>query len=302
MSQLVVMRGLPASGKTTRAKEYASIGFLRVCRDDIRLMVAGKYAGLTNDQEYAVTVIEEGAVIRALQAGKNVVVDAMHLRPRYVRKWAKIALEYGADFDICELDVTLEDSQRRDRLRYEMGQRFVGPTAISKMARFLGKDGALLPVSLEDLQPAVEPVEPYVAPSGKPDAILVDIDGTLAHMQGRSPFDWKRVGEDAIDPEVRDIVQDFWDSGNEVILMSGRDAVCRKATERWLSDMHVPYDELYMRGEGDTRKDSIVKLELFDTHVRRRFNVRLVLDDRNQVVEMWRSLGLKCFQVAPGDF
>lgn len=57
-----------------------------------------------------------------------------------------------------------------------------------------------------------------------------------------------------------------------------------------------------MRKSGDMRKDSIVKREMFDEHIRGRYNVNFVLDDRNQVVELWRSMGLTCLQVADGDF
>lgn len=60
--------------------------------------------------------------------------------------------------------------------------------------------------------------------------------------------------------------------------------------------------ELHMRPAGDRRRDSIVKAELFDRHVRDQYRVLVVLDDRKQVVEMWRSLGLTCLQVAEGDF
>lgn len=63
----------------------------------------------------------------------------------------------------------------------------------------------------------------------------------------------------------------------------------------------IPY-QLYMRGEGATRKDSIIKEELFMEHVYRKYNVLFVLDDRNQVVDKWREMGLTCFQVAPGNF
>ena len=59
---------------------------------------------------------------------------------------------------------------------------------------------------------------------------------------------------------------------------------------------------LFMRASGDTRKDEIVKLELFDAHVRGKYDVRLVLDDRDRVVRMWRSIGLTCLQVADGEF
>ena len=57
-----------------------------------------------------------------------------------------------------------------------------------------------------------------------------------------------------------------------------------------------------MRPAGDRRRDSIVKAELFDRKVRDEYRVLVVLDDRKQVVDMWRSLGLTCLQVAEGDF
>ena len=45
-----------------------------------------------------------------------------------------------------------------------------------------------------------------------------------------------------------------------------------------------------------------MKLELFDRHVRDSYDVRYVLDDRQQVVDAWRSIGLTVFQVAEGNF
>lgn len=60
--------------------------------------------------------------------------------------------------------------------------------------------------------------------------------------------------------------------------------------------------ELHMREEGDMRQDSVVKEEIYRKEIEPRFNVHLVLDDRNQVVDMWRKLGLPCWQVAEGNF
>jgi hypothetical protein len=57
-----------------------------------------------------------------------------------------------------------------------------------------------------------------------------------------------------------------------------------------------------MRPAGDSRRDAIVKQEIFDTEVRDRWRVVGVFDDRRQVVRMWRALGLTVFQVAEGDF
>lgn len=136
-------------------------------------------------------------------------------------------------------------------------------------------------------------------------AVLVDIDGTLALRTGdRSPFDWHRVGEDAPNPAVIELVQIIRAAGcHRIILMSGRDESCRHQTEMWLDTHLGPFDELHMRAEKDNRKDSIVKRELYESHVHGRYEVTFVIDDRDQVVRMWRDeLGLTVFQCADGAF
>lgn len=145
---------------------------------------------------------------------------------------------------------------------------------------------------------------PYVPDPTLPPAWIVDIDGTLAHMSDRSPYHWHRVGEDSLSPAVMAAVTAFAASPEKpaIVLVSGRDGVCRPETEQWLAEHRVPYTELHMRAPGDNRKDSIVKAELFDRFVRHRYRVVAVLDDRDQVVRMWRRMGLVCFQVAEGDF
>lgn len=60
--------------------------------------------------------------------------------------------------------------------------------------------------------------------------------------------------------------------------------------------------ELFMRPAGDTRNDAVVKLELFDQHIRDRYDVLRCYDDRARVVAAWRSIGLTVFQVADGNF
>jgi hypothetical protein len=137
-----------------------------------------------------------------------------------------------------------------------------------------------------------------------PRAVLVDIDGTLAHRGDRSPYDWSRVGEDQPNPAVIELVQTIAAAGqHRIILMSGRDEVCRQQTEMWLDAQAVPYEALYMRPHKDNRKDSIVKADLYRRHIEGRYDVAWVVDDRDQVVRMWREeLGLTCLQVAEGNF
>jgi len=130
---------------------------------------------------------------------------------------------------------------------------------------------------------------------GKESCILVDVDGTLAHMDGlRGPFEWEKVGLDRVDTVVRDIVNNLGKT-NKVIIMSGRDSVCRDETYDWLVDNGVNFDELYMRPEGDTRPDFDVKNEIIQNHINGMMNVTAWFDDRPQITRLANILGAKIF-------
>jgi hypothetical protein len=158
--------------------------------------------------------------------------------------------------------------------------------------------------------PVVEPYGPVVEPytpawPDRPTAIIVDIDGTLAHNNGgRSPYDYTRVLEDDVDPDVRALMKYHWDKGDVVIICSGRDNDCLEETQEWLIENGVKFDFLYMRPtvKGQKDPDWVIKLAIFNEKIRHNYNVRFVLDDRQQVVQLWRRLGLKCWQVADGNF
>ncbi len=127
--------------------------------------------------------------------------------------------------------------------------------------------------------------------------IIVDIDGTLAHMTGRSPYDFDRVNEDAVDIAVANICAFYYDDGYSVILLSGRDEACRTVTVDWLHTNCIAYSRLFMRAEGDRRQDTVVKKELFDAHIRGMYDVEFVIDDHPCVCRQWRDMGLKVLQV-----
>jgi len=134
---------------------------------------------------------------------------------------------------------------------------------------------------------------------------ICDIDGTLALMNGRGPFDWSRVGEDLPNEPVISVVKSFISSDYHIVYMSGRMEEARKQTELWLDvNVHGKYRgfPLFMRADGDYRPDMVVKKELYENHILGNYDVAGVIDDRDQVVKMWRDLGLTCFQVAEGNF
>jgi hypothetical protein len=143
----------------------------------------------------------------------------------------------------------------------------------------------------------------------QPRVVLCDIDGTIALMgKGepgrREPYDWSRVGEDDPCAPIVALVGILRSAGFRIVYVSGRDEACRRITESWLlhHGLLVEDELLLMRPAGDNRPDHEVKLEIYRRRVEPHYNVAYVLDDRDQVVRMWRSLGLTVLQVAEGDF
>ncbi|QQV92776.1 polynucleotide kinase [Mycobacterium phage OhShagHennessy] len=301
---LTAMRGYPGSGKSTMARQIANeLGAVVVSRDELRIMLHDSYWTGKAECEDQVTVAERAMVTALLKNGFSVVLDETNLEPNRLRKWAKLASQFGATFRRYDMAVPVEECIKRDRRRWERGIRSVGEDVIRKMAkRYPMKNWP-------DIQapPTFDPT-PVEWVEGYPEAIIVDIDGTLAHMDGRSPYDYSQVHTDTVDEQIKWLVNKMDDAGVMILVVSGRDDECREATEKWLSENCIWYDELHMRPTGSVDErgnklpDYLVKYNLFNEHIRGKYNVRFVLDDRNQVVDLWRAIGLKCLQVAPGDF
>lgn len=133
-------------------------------------------------------------------------------------------------------------------------------------------------------------------------AIICDIDGTLALLNGRNPF--VPSMEDTVHTPVADLLTVYSRQSPKVsiILVSGREDKYKDLTIAWLQQYSIPFNELYMRKSGDFRKDFVIKKEIYSKFIEPKHSVLFVLDDRNQTVNMWREIGLPCFQVAPGDF
>jgi predicted kinase len=138
--------------------------------------------------------------------------------------------------------------------------------------------------------------------------IIVDIDGTIAHMgDRRSPYDESKVHLDEPDWEIMNCIDAEYEKDTKrtrIIVMSGRHNTCQEATELWLQTYGFPYHYIYMRDADDNRPDDQVKFDLYMKHVYGTGKrVVKVYDDRKKVVDMWRKrCGLKVLQVDYGNF
>lgn len=287
--KIILTRGLPASGKSTWSKEQVAKGngkVKRVNKDDLREMVDGGIWSRANEQ---LILDVRNAMIRIwlLDGVETIIVDDTNFEERHFECIKNIAescnpapvVEYK-DF----LDVSLDECLHRDSLRAKP----VGEKVIKDMHRRY-----ILP-TIKDKYTNVK----------NGNAIICDIDGCAAHRTDRDWFEYEKVINDEADFAVRNIVNAFYEKGYKVFFVSGREgtAICKELTQRWLHENGFKHDALLMRKEGDYRRDSIVKQEIYEHHIKDKYVVEFVLDDRDQVVSKWRELGLKCLQVAPGNF
>ena len=290
-----VYRGLPGSGKSTRAKDWVWCGHsptpVRVNRDDIRVAL-GITGGIgTPDMEEVVTKMENAAITAAVANGRDVIVDATNLNNRFVRRF----FEMG-DVEFVDFHVSVEECIKRDAMRVNP----VGEAVIRKMAKRakIAPDGRLPAPPAKPEHIGYQHM-PYVR--GSIPAYSFDIDGTLARMGSRSPYDPSRYMEDMPDDAIAEIFY-LLARNEKVIGLTGRSEDHREVTERWLKWWGFRLDALFMRPSGDNRNDSIVKSEMVDKHVSNVYNVIAHFDDRNRVVDALRAKGMKVLQVEPGDF
>lgn len=303
MTLVTMLSGLPASGKSSYAKEMDA---LRVNLDDIRAMMGWRSHESWSRAKEEVAIESMLATIEAaVEDGHDVCVDNTHLTARMP---GKIRRRVGgrASFEVVYLHCPVDECIKRDAAR----EKSVGESTIRKMAKTAAK--WQLTNEYMNVWPQVEKVEHT---AGVPECIIVDLDGTLALHTTRDPYHAERCDEDELDSAVEAVLfgyaltmhQAAWPY--RVIFLSGREATesVRAKTDKWLRDKlalvadypeHGIESELYMRAEGDKRPDFVVKHDLFNEHIRGKYNTLFALDDRRSIVRLWEELGIKTLAVS----
>ena len=146
--------------------------------------------------------------------------------------------------------------------------------------------------------------------------VIFDLDGTLALIDKRralaakanGKINWKtffapeNIQLDEPNVPVIEMAKVLKAQGHSVVIFSGRDSISKTETIAWLNQFCVPFDVLKMRPEGSFTPDDVLKQDWLDQLFPVKSDVLCIFDDRDKVVKMWRSNGIACFQVAPGDF
>lgn len=289
MTKLLILQGVPASGKSTYSKSLDPKVWTRVNRDDLRRMFGGY---MEKNREAFVEYIEKRIITAALEDDRNVCVDDTNLNPGTIKIWKEIAEKYNAQIEFKEFKISLKEALERDAQReFPVGRKVI--EGFFKKYYPNEYKEHFTDARLKDGSNEME--------ESKMDVVLCDLDGTIALHNGRNAFEYDKIHTDILNKRLDRILVQL---DIPVIFLSGREGtdVAKKQTLEWLSKNGYGDCLLYMRNKGDYRPDEVIKKEIYETFIKPNYNVVTVFDDRDKVVKMWRELGLMCCQVNEGDF
>lgn len=294
--KILILIGIPGSGKSTWAKEFvrSNESWTRVCRDDFREML--KNSGVVeNKVENIINELVDATIEQSLLKKMNVIIDNTNLKVKYINDIIE-KFKYSADIDYRVFDISLDKAIERNNNR----TKNVGKPMLVKMNaeyKILMDSFNFQPVKKIERRPVVQPD----FNSKLQDAVIFDIDGTLAHMGRRGPFDWMQVYKDDVNEIVAEQLEFHKSKGRKVFVVTGRDEVCREVTSDWLELHGIEFDEMFMRPKDDYRKDTLIKREIYENEIVGKYNLLCVYDDRLQVLDMWYDEGIFTFNVNQGN-
>ena len=277
MSKITMLSGLPASGKSTHARDLVRTtgNSARVNRDDLRAML---FDGTWSPKrEKVVVAIEKAIATILMEHDLNPIIDDTNLTVKHKDMWAGHAQKLSAKFDTIYFGTDVSECIARDARR----DKPIGEAVISRMALFNGK----------------------IHFDHRPIA-LVDIDGTVADGSHREHFlkgeikDWDSyfamVGGDSVYHEIVEQVKELAKT-HMIIIVSGRPDTCQFETIEWLHRAGIPFDWIFMRPGSERKPDYLVKQDILN-HLPKE-KIAVVLDDRYSVIKMWRENGLNVIPV-----
>lgn len=292
MKELILTVGASCSGKTTWAEEIIrnSSDWVNLNRDEVRFntFTKGERSWIkykfNNKNEKRVTSIIDSFAVDAVAQGCNIIVSDTNLNLKTRNKWKAFAEQHGYKYSEKVFPIEWEEARKRNQQREGGISESVLWSQYLRMNEYLGR-------------------RTYQGTPNKPNAVIVDLDGTIADMDGiRKPFEWDKVGQDKPKLFVINMLEGLMEQGITPVFLSGRDGCCQEDTYDWIYRNIMDTDfHLFMREPNDSRKDKIVKEEIFWKYVANNFNVVGAIDDRASVLQLWRELGIKNIIDVSGD-
>lgn len=285
---LVLMVGPPGSGKSTFSKLYRNAGYTYINQDS---------QGREHLHNFDIAVL----------AGQNIIVDRMGFSKQQRSRYLDIGKKHGYTTKIIVLHESYAvcfqrcmDRKDHETIKEEKAARSALGMFFSKYERVDDKEADIVQ---------------RIWPEGnKPSAIICDLDGTLCNVEHRRGFvnkpkgerkDWsgffKAMVNDTPNKWCMDLLKKF-SNEHTIVYCSGRPDDWRKTTAEWLQLHEAPVGPLYMRNRHDSRQDNIAKEIILDFEILTKFTPYFMIDDRKQVVDMWRARGYVCLACAEGNF
>ena len=294
--KVIILVGPPGSGKSTWCKNFLSkhSDYCRINRDDFRFML--KNSPVCEPHiEKLINDLQDTAIIKSLVANQNVIIDNTNLKAKYINDIIKLVKEY-ADVEFIVFDVSLQKCLEQNKLR----DKVVGEDILKKMYKdYLVLKDSFVFQNIKRERTTFKTKTNYT--TGLPEAVIFDVDGTLAFLNNRNEYDSDKVDRDIFNDIVGEHINFHISKGRKIIILSGRDDDAKILTKEWLDFYGVKYDYFFLREKNDIRKDKIFKKEVYDTYIKDKYNVLCVYDDRLSVLNMWYKMGLFTFNVNQGN-
>ena len=295
MSKLVIMRGLPGSGKSTWAKAWVNedpINRVRLNWDDMRNMM-GPYWIPERENTGVLKELREKFLKHMMERNWDIVCDNMNLNPKEIEFYKNIVEEFTKDghpytIEFKDFFIPVEECIRRDAMRANpIGEKTIKSLFHKYMPLIVGSEH----------RKKIESQPTYRA--DKPDCIIVDMDGTLAfNLSGRSFFDdIDMIKYDTPLLATVSILRAMKMTGTcNIFIVTGRSEKSREATEVWLTENNIPFDKVFMREEGDYSHSQDFKQKVYEDNIKNNYNVLFVLDDDTKCMKMYQDQGLICMK------
>ena len=156
---------------------------------------------------------------------------------------------------------------------------------------YIHKGGFKAPVLTD---PRLDYLKPDEFIRGLKPCYIVDIDGTVALIDGRSPYDGRKANTDKINMPIANLIDNFRNATDHatIIFSTGRDEKFREITMRWLQEngLYLVADSMLLMRPADEKKpDAEVKKDNYFARIHGKYNVELVIEDRARVTKMYRD-------------
>ena len=257
-------------------------------------------------REDIVSSAKRNFALNGMLLGYDIVVDNMNLNPKEIKFWTDIVNTHNSsdpravkpdvvrweyEIEFKDFFIPLEECIRRDAIRPNpIGEKVIRDTW-RKYKHF---------IQTTEVEKCVNNLRAWDV--GKPICVVVDMDSTLCFNTTKRPWYGEGSAEgmkyDIANDDVCAVVKKLQET-YPIVLATGRDTSQEEVTKQWLSTRGINVTDFYFRTEGDYRKGVEVKREQIEK-ILEKYNVLVIFDDCEPIVQMYRDMGLTVLQPNKG--